>query len=163
VLLRPATSADAGFLREMLAETIGWDRPPGEDPPALEEILGIPQVADYVQDWGRAGDHGVVAEEDGRPVGACWLRRFTEAHPGYGFLGEDVPGIGLAVVPEYRGRGIGKALLRAAIELAGADGVSTLSLSVETGNERARRLYERAGFVAVGREGGSWTMRLDLG
>lgn len=147
----------------MLAEAAAWDRPDGERPPAIEELLDIPQMADYAEGWGREGDEGEIAEEDGRPVGACWLRRFTSEHPGYGFLGEDVPGIGLAVLPEYRGRGIGTALLAAAIELARAHGATTLSLSVETGNDRARRLYDRAGFVVVGREGGAFTMRLDLG
>jgi ribosomal protein S18 acetylase RimI-like enzyme len=37
-----------------------------------------------------------------------------------------------------------------------------LSLSVAAANDRARRLYDRAGFVVVGPENGSLTMRLDL-
>jgi GNAT superfamily N-acetyltransferase len=97
------------------------------------------------------------------PIGACWFRRFSAADPGYGFLGEDVCGISLAVRPEYRRAGTGTLLLAAVIDLARERTVAALGLSVAGGNRQARRLYERAGFAPVGREGESLTMRLDLG
>jgi ribosomal protein S18 acetylase RimI-like enzyme len=162
VNLRPATTRDEPFIAAMLAEAASWERAPGEPPSSLDDLLAIPQTADYIEGWGRAGDAGVVAEVAGRPAGACWYRRFTAEHPGYGFLGEDVPGLGLGVAPAYRQRGIGTALLVATVDLAREQGIGALSLSVSERNDRARRLYERAGFVVVGREGDSWTMRLDL-
>lgn len=67
----------------------------------------------------------------------------------------------MAVVPNRRGRGIGKALLAALIKQAQAWGHQAISLSVEDGN-RARLLYERAGFKAEGGNGGSDTTRLQL-
>ena len=60
-----------------------------------------------------------------------------------------------------RGRGVGTALLAAAVEEAWRRGLPALSLSVEDGNP-ARRLYERCGFTVVGRSGDSDTMLLDL-
>lgn len=158
---REATPGDAGFIAEMLAEAATWDRPAGEPPPPLAEILADPRVADYVEGWGREGDDGIVAERHGEPVGACWFRSFTAEHPGYGFLGEDVPGLGLAVRLDHRGRGIGTRLLAKTIDRAGARGATALSLSVAECNP-ALRLYRRAGFVEVEREGGSLTMRLEL-
>jgi GNAT superfamily N-acetyltransferase len=104
----------------------------------------------------------VIAEVDGQPAGACWFRNFTAEHPGYGFLGEDIPGIGLGVRPDRRRRGVGTRLLVRAIAMAREQGDSALSLSVEERNETPRRLYVRAGFVVVGREGEAFTMRLDL-
>ncbi len=162
VRLRQAAPDDGSFVGEMLLVAATWWAGAGDETPSAEELLAIPQVADYVEGWGRPGDGGVIAEWEGKPVGACWFRRFTPAHPGYGFLGEDVPGIGLSVREEYRGRGIGTSLLAAALATLLRGGAATVSLSVELGNERARRLYERAGFEPVGREGGSITMRLDL-
>jgi len=162
VVVRRAGVGDAAFIGEMLAEAASWDRPPGEPPPTLDELLDIPQVADYVEGWGRAGDAGLIAESDGRPLGACWFRRMTAEHPGYGFLGADIPGIGLAVTPEHRGQGIGGRLLDGMIALARAEGVAALSLSVAAANTRARGLYAGRGFVEVGREDHSLTMRLDL-
>ena len=162
VTLRTATAADAGFIAEMLAEAASWDRPPHEAPPALADLLAEPRVADYIEDWGRSGDAGVIAAIGDRPVGACWMRCFTADHPGYGFLGADVPGIGLAVVPESRGSGTGRRLLEALIEAADERGAGVIGLSVAEANSAARALYEHFGFVVVGREGGSLTMRLDL-
>jgi ribosomal protein S18 acetylase RimI-like enzyme len=49
--------------------------------------------------------------------------------------------------PRHRGHGIGVALLGAAVAYCGEE---EIRLSVTDGNDAARRLYERAGFVATG-------------
>ena len=162
-LLRRATAADAAFIAEMLVEAATWERPPGEPPCPVADLLAVPRVADYVEGWGRPGDEGVAGEVDGEPAGACWFRRFTAERPGYGFLGEEVPGLGLGVAPARRRRGLGSALLAATVDLAREQGARALGLSVSERNATARRLYERAGFIVIGREGDSLTMRLDLG
>ncbi len=153
---------DAAFLGLMLAEAAAWDRPPERPAPPLAELLTVPRIADYIEGWGRDGDGGVIAESGGVPVGACWFRRFSATHPGYGFLGADVPGLGLGVPPEHRRAGTGTLLLAATIDLARERAIPSLGLSVARGNEQARRLYEHAGFVVVGWEGESLTMRLEL-
>jgi ribosomal protein S18 acetylase RimI-like enzyme len=160
--LRRATSRDEPIIAAMLAEAASWERAPGGSPCPLDRLLAIPQVADYVTGWGRSGDAGTVAEMDAEPAGACWFRRFTADHPGYGFVGADVPGLGLGVHPAFRRRGLGTALLTATVDLALEQGIGALGLSVSERNGVARRLYERAGFVIVEREGDSLTMRLDL-
>ena len=160
--LRPARPGDAAFLAEMLAETASWSRPSGEPPSPPDAMLVTPQVADYVEDWGATATAGSIAEWDAQPVGACWFRRFTAVRRGYGFLGEDVPGIALAVREGFRRRGIGTRLLEATVAALRMSAAPAVSLSVELGNHRARRLYVRAGFEPVGREGGAITMRLRL-
>jgi ribosomal protein S18 acetylase RimI-like enzyme len=155
------TAGDEPLVAAMLAEAASWERPRGDPPYPLSDLLAIPEVADYVQGWGRAGDAGVVAEVDGAPAGACWYRRFTAEHPGYGFIAA-VPGLGIGVEPARQGLGIGRALLAATIELAREQGHKALGLSVSERNVIARKLYEGAGFVIVGREGDGLTMRLDL-
>jgi ribosomal protein S18 acetylase RimI-like enzyme len=52
----------------------------------------------------------------------------------------------LAVLPHYRGQGIGRALLAAAEEHARAKGCCKLTLEVQDDNTRARALYRRFGF-----------------
>jgi ribosomal protein S18 acetylase RimI-like enzyme len=58
---------------------------------------------------------------------------------------------------DQRGRGIGSQLLAELLTRARAAGLERVSLSVETDNP-ARNLYQRAGFVPVGRSGGAETM-----
>lgn len=55
--------------------------------------------------------------------------------------------MGLAVEEEFRGRGIGSALLSKAIEVAKQRGCNLVYLKVKRSNARAVRLYERHGFV----------------
>lgn len=64
------------------------------------------------------------------------------------------------MLPEYRGRGIGTALLAQLIRAV--EGVyENISLSVTEGNP-ALRLYQRLGFEVCGREGDSITMKRRL-
>ncbi|HVU50217.1 MAG TPA: GNAT family N-acetyltransferase [Polyangia bacterium] len=72
----------------------------------------------------------------------------------------------LAVVPEHRGRGVGRALLAAAEEAARRRGCVKLTLEVQQHNARARRVYEAAGFAQAhaGHEAGGalfYARRLD--
>jgi ribosomal protein S18 acetylase RimI-like enzyme len=53
----------------------------------------------------------------------------------------------LAVLPAYRGRGIGRALLAAVERAARARGCVKVTLEVQENNRRARRVYEAAGFA----------------
>jgi ribosomal protein S18 acetylase RimI-like enzyme len=52
----------------------------------------------------------------------------------------------LAVLPEYRGQGIGRALLAAVERVARERGCVKVTLEVQENNRRARRVYEAAGF-----------------
>ena len=53
----------------------------------------------------------------------------------------------LYVVPERRGRGIGRALLEKAIELARQRGADTMDLGTSEDDVVARSLYEKLGFI----------------
>ena len=59
---------------------------------------------------------------------------------------------GLAVAPEWRGRGVGALLLNALAEVARGMGYSALRLDVADENPRAKALYERLGFVEISRD-----------
>jgi GNAT superfamily N-acetyltransferase len=129
--------------------------------PRLETALAKPELARYVEGFGRPGDFGIVAEENGHPLGAAWWRSFRADSPGYGFVDEATPEISIAVLPDYRGAGIGTALLQA-IECAGRErGIGRLSLSVERDNPAAA-LYGRRGFEVVREERNALTMAIEL-
>lgn len=154
VTLLPATADDEPFLWEMLAQAA---LPPGGLHP--DEVMADDHLRRYLDGWGRAGDAGLIAWEDGRRVGAVWLRLMSPDRPGYGFVDADTPEVSLAVVASHRGRGLGRALVTAALDLAAARGHARVSLSVALTNERAAAIYRSVGFVDVAPDdGGSMTM-----
>ena len=65
----------------------------------------------------------------------------------------------LYVVPQRRGRGIGRALLSAAYGIAREAGAIALDLEIEKGHARAASLYRREGFERLSRE--RWSRRLE--
>jgi len=158
VVLRDATADDLPALMDALHHAANWD---GTERFSRAKLLAEPRLAGYVSGWPRPGDFGVVATSGSTAVGAAWCRAFPADEPGYGYVADDVPEVSMGVDVGWRGRGVGTALLAELVEQARARGLRRLSLSVEDGN-RARRLYERAGFTPVGREGGSDVMVLML-
>lgn len=121
------------------------------------------------------GDYALVATVDGQLAG---IAGFKDAHGDmlnlqsqimtdtFGFFGgwrrlllmaiferKLEPGILLmdtiSVAPEMRGRGVGTKLLDAVINLARERGYTQVRLDVVDTNPRARKLYERKGFVAM--------------
>ncbi len=156
---RPAGPKDVEFLKEMLYEAAAWN--PDWPREQVIHALADPMLERYHRGWGRPGDAGVIAEVEGESVGAAWFRLFTADEPGYGFVDEATPELGIAVVPLHRRKGIGETLLHALISEARQEGFNALSLAVAVHN-RSRRMYERAGFKKVSEGGDSWVMRLDL-
>ncbi|MEN3275227.1 MAG: hypothetical protein V7631_1017 [Massilia sp.] len=88
-------------------------------------------------------DHPLVAEVGGVAVGLAWAK----FDPNEAQL---VNLFQMWVAPEARGCGVAAALLDEALAWARSRKARTLQLGVMCGNDAARRLYERAGFVAFG-------------
>jgi ribosomal-protein-alanine N-acetyltransferase len=99
------------------------------DAAALERILALP------------GGFGYVAWREGAPAG------FTLARD----LGGEVEVLSVGVLPGWRRRGIGRALLDAVVAEAQRRCAGSLVLEVATENDAARELYAACGFVQVGR------------
>ncbi|WP_369394704.1 N-acetyltransferase family protein [Streptomyces sp. CG1] len=112
-------------------------------------MLANERVAYYVAGWPRPGDMGVVAFAAGQArVRAVWLRLFDSGRPGYGYAGDGVPELTIGVVRSWRGRGVGRALLREAARLAAEAGFRQISLNVVPSNPAAA-LYREEGFTTV--------------
>lgn len=69
VVIRELVAADLPFLKQMLYAALKW-RPRRFAIPAFL-ILRLPQLRIFYDGWGRAGDRGLIAERDGRRVGAA--------------------------------------------------------------------------------------------
>nr|WP_182114331.1 GNAT family N-acetyltransferase [Actinotalea sp. JY-7876] len=157
--LRDAATGDLDLLYDLLLEAFNWDGTPRF---TRDQVVADLHTARYLAGWKRPDDFGLVAVDGDEPLGAVWARALPAAAPGYGYVADDVPEIGMAVAPAHRGRGVGSALLAGCVEQARGLGRRALSLSVEDGNTAARALYERHGFAVVGRNGDSDTMLREL-
>jgi ribosomal protein S18 acetylase RimI-like enzyme len=152
--IRPLTPIDEPFLWEMLYQAIYI--PQGEAAPS-RDIIQQPEIARYVQGWGKPGDRGFLALNaiTNQPIGAIWVRLFPIEAPGYGYVDDQSPELAMAVLPGDRGQGIGTQLLTTLIESCPNE---SICLSVSEGNPVVR-LYLRFGFTIVGQVDGSITMK----
>ena len=141
--IRPLTPADAAAHRTLMLAA--YAREPEAFTSTAAERAALP-----LSWWAQRLAGGTVwgAWDGERLLGAVGLEpatRTRQAHRATVF--------GMVVDPAARGLGLGRALLQALVD--GADrhpGLALLELTVSEGNDRARRLYEDAGFVAWGRE-----------
>lgn len=161
IKIRPIEESDKQFLWDMLYEMVYFSE--GIEKPVKEDLLKQPDISKYLDGFGsRSTDAGFVAEdENSQLVGAAWFRLFDISNKGYGYISDDIPELSIAILQEYRGKGLGSRMLKALLEKARADGYKSISLSVDPDN-MACRMYERFGFKKVGTEDTSWTMKLDF-
>ena len=143
--VRPADPGDAEALVR-LAEAVssepeGWLisvdgewRSVGDERRYLKAVRRYPHAAVYVAE----------RDEDGAIIGRLSLARDT--HP----ASAHVANLGLMVAADARRRGVGWALLEAAVEWSRSAGIRKLELHVFPWNEPAIRLYERFGFEREG-------------
>lgn len=126
------------FLYEAIFLPEGVPAPP-------RSIIQNEDLQVYVRDFGKLpDDRCLVAEMDGKIVGAVWTRIMDD----YGHIDNQTPSLAISLYKEYRGRGIGTELLSRMLERLRAEGYKSVSLSVQKANY-ALRMYERAGFVTV--------------
>lgn len=158
--IRLGKTNDIEFLREMLFEAVYWR--PGIKRPPIKQGLSHPDISKILYGWGRKGDTAIIAESpEGRCIGAAWYRFWTDEIHSFGYVNKESPELGMAVVGEYRGKGIGSVLLKELIDVAAEKGIKKISLSVENDNP-AVHLYRRHGFKKIGSLDNSWTMVTEM-
>ncbi len=138
--IRTATRADIPLIQDIAQAT--W-------PVCYAGILAPEQIT-YMLDlmygtlaleaqFGPKGHRYLMAEQDERPIGFAGFE--------HGYLGGQHTRLHkLYVLPEVKGRGVGHALLEAALSEAGKQGAVAMELNVNKRNP-ARHFYERHGFV----------------
>ena len=156
--LRPLTALDRGLLRDATLANMNW----GEQRFTVADVDAAPDLSHYFRDFDGDRDFGFAAVEGDEVRAVAWVVFLPADDPGYGFVDAEVPELSITTFEGHRGRGLGGLVLDAVVAEAQRRALPGISLSVEDGN-RARHLYERAGFRVVGRNGGSDTMLLGLG
>jgi diaminopimelate decarboxylase len=142
VQIRPARPRD---VRSFLAF---WSSIVAEGGSVRSERVGHPPRvyrARFRRSWTDHEAQLLAVDEEGRVVGNVYVQR--ERHP----VTSHVATLGIAVAAEYRGRGVGSALLSEGFRWAAGVGVEKIVLSVYPQNAAAIALYRKFGFVEEGR------------
>jgi GNAT superfamily N-acetyltransferase len=143
ITLRPIRPEDEGFLFDVYASTrldelasLAWSEAQRE---ALLRLQFRAQQQSYLAQFPMA-DCTIILHYE-RPIGRLYIERRTD----------EMRGIDIALLPEYRRAGIGTAILQGLLAEAARDG-KPFRIHVEKFN-RARRLYERLGFTTLNDDG----------
>ncbi|MCM1054034.1 MAG: GNAT family N-acetyltransferase [Bacteroides sp.] len=99
----------------------------------------------YISDFGKFDDDiCYVAEADGNIIGAVWVRIMDD----YGHIDDETPSLAISLNKEYRGQGIGTALMKTMLEELKKRGYDQTSLAVQKANY-AVNMYRSVGFEIV--------------
>ena len=139
-------------------------------PADLSDVLAI-ERASFSMPWSRGA---FLYEIEQNQVARCWVGREDGRVVGYICLwdvADELHITNVAVHPEARRRGVGRALLDSVFERARAAGSRVVLLEVRPSNVEALALYESFGFRVVGSRRGYYydtgedalVMETDLG
>ncbi len=126
------------FLYEAIFIPDGVEAPP-------KSIIRNEELQVYVRGFGgEAHDNCLVAEADGKVVGAVWTRIMRD----YGNVDDDTPSFAISLYKEYRGCGIGTELMKSMLQRLKEKGYKQASLAVQKANY-AVRMYKAVGFEVI--------------
>lgn len=140
--IRKIAEEEYGLLENFLYEAIfvpeGMSAPP-------RSVINQPELQVYIADFGKKdGDIGLAAEVDKKVVGAVWVRIMND----YGHIDNDTPSFAISLYEDYRGLGIGTALMKEMLRILKDEGYKQASLSVQKANY-AVKMYQKTGFEIV--------------
>ena len=153
--IRAIRQTEYPLLQDLLYEAIFV--PEGTVPPD-RSILLLPELQVYIADFGQHKDDlCFIAEVADQVAGAVWVRDM----PDYGHVADGIPSFAISLYPQYRGRGIGTALMRHMLAALKQRGYQKASLSVQKANA-AVRMYLRLGFEILEDHGEEYLMLYHL-
>lgn len=153
--IRNMEEAEYELLDNFLYEAIFI--PKGIEPPP-KTIIQKNELQVYVKDFGKfPDDRCLVAEAQGEIVGAVWVRIMND----YGHMDNDTPSFAISLYKEYRGNGIGTALMKKMIGILKLEGYEQASLAVQKENY-AVKMYQKIGFEIVGENEEEYVMKILL-
>lgn len=124
-IIRAMRKEEYPLLNDFLYEAIYI--PDGMEPPP-KSIIDSTELQEYIHGFGNSKhDKAFVAEIDGSIVGAVWVRIMND----YGHIDNETPSLAMSVYKEYRGLGMGTALLKELFSTLKSNGCSKVSLSVQ--------------------------------
>jgi len=144
LVIRKAEAGDAGLIYEFICELAAFEKLSHEVDASqrdIEEALFGPQPRVFAE----------IAEWNGTPAGfALWFYNFSTFRGRHGLYLED-----LFVRPDFRAKGVGKALLKNLARRCVTEGLPRLEWWVLNWNEPALRFYRSIGATPMD----EWTVQ----
>jgi ribosomal protein S18 acetylase RimI-like enzyme len=112
---------------------------------AMQEAPPLESLLNFVKDAVETGQVQLLVLDNEEVVGWCDILKPKMAAFSH------VGAVGMGLLPQYRGKGIGRELLKAAIDRAFSSGIERIELMVYDSNRNAIGLYRSIGFVEEGR------------
>jgi len=141
-VIREIKETEYSILDDFIYEAIFI--PDGVEAPE-KSIINNPDIQVYIAGFGmQKDDYGVVAEANNKVVGAAWVRIMND----YGHVDDDTPSLAISLYKEYRGRGIGTALMKKLLTTLKEKGYDRTSLAVQKANY-ALKMYQNVGYEIV--------------
>lgn len=137
--IRPATAADIEAMWDFLA--IAAYEPNGS------AAKNQPVVAAHLLDWPRGNDFGFIAWHGAIPIGAAWVKQFSQSEQPSVYFDDRTPELSIGVAKNKQGQGIGTQLLHAVLSEARRRNLR-ICLTVRHTNPAAL-LYANHGFIRV--------------
>lgn len=142
-IIREMKSSETPLLEDFLYEAIFQ---PDETNLAPKSIVRKPELQVYIEDFGKKkDDYCLCAEAGDKIIGAVWVRNIK----GYGSIDDVTPEFAISLYKEYRGQGIGTAMMKKMLEYLKNSGYKQTSLAVQKANY-ALKMYLAVGFKIVG-------------
>jgi len=117
----------------------------------LPEVMAIERVS-FPNPWHEVTFRGEIQNE-GISFPLVAVERMKKTVVGYVIywrIQDEIQINNIAVRPDFRGLGIGEAIMRDVLDRERAAGAVLASLEVRVSNAPARSLYEKLGFEAIG-------------
>ena len=153
-IIRPIKNNEYKILDKFLYEAIFI--PESTEPPPFS-IIEKPELQVYTENFGKKDDYCLVAEIENKIIGAVWVRIMDD----YGHIDNNIPSLAISLYSDFRGKGIGTALLESMLLLLKSENYEKVSLSVQKENY-AYRMYLKAGFEVVSENDEEYIMLCDL-
>lgn len=115
----------------------------------LPEVVAI-ELASYTMPWAEETFRGLLRRPDAEAL-VAERGGIVIAYAIFWWVADQAELGNVAVTARARGQGIGAALVNTVLERAARRDIREVFLEVRPSNPNARRLYERLGFVQVGR------------